>query len=310
MSARIRVSRRLTAGAAALLTATLLTGCNSGPFMTPWVVANHDEKVAYHANAGDELLNLDATGSLAQMQAFQSTGYLHIETEKNGSKHVEYATSVDGESYVSQRISDQPDEAFDQSHEAGSPHTYFLLGDKFKQNLAGGKSWVQVPVRDLDRTRTPEANCALYSVSYMCALVDAWNLTNESRENVPVQLSRTSAGDQHFATAVTYASLADAGLIPAGGQFDGFLSEESRAALIPLHLWVNPDGVVTKIEVNGVLTGDGGEELRLQIGFEITAGAASGSMRPVTDSEVPGDDVHRITTRKQFDEFIEKLNSM
>ncbi|WP_311478010.1 hypothetical protein [uncultured Gulosibacter sp.] len=302
--------RGIAAGLSSVLVASLLVGCTPSFEIKPWAVADHDEKVAYHADAGEKLLNLDATASLTKIESFQATGYMHIESDSHGSAHFEYLTSVEGENYVSRRVSSLEGDSFDQSHQAGSPYTYFLLGDRYKKQLAGGKTWVQLPMGDLDRMRNAESNCTLYSVAYMCFLVKAWNNTKQQDDNVPVQLSRSSNGDQHFATAVSYEALSDVGLIPSDGQFDGFLAEKTRAMKLPLHLWVNSDGAVTKIEVNGTLTGDDGHTLRLQIGFEMTATAPSGSMKPVADDAIPGNDVLRITTRQQLDEFLNRLNSM
>ena len=306
--------RRILAPAAALTVALVLAGC-SGPVpflpkMDPWVVADHDEKMAFHASAGDALINLDATASIAALPAFQAVGYFHLETPSNGSLHVEYLSSVDGESYVSRRVSDDEGYAFDQSHEAGSPATYYLLGDNIKQQLANGKSWVQIAAGDLGRMTDPEKNCSLYAVSFMCSITDAWNATRESTDELPVLLSQGERGDRHFSTAVTYQSLIDIGLLPKDGKYDGFLSQESRDTLVPMHLWVAEDGVITKIEVNAVLTGDNGEQLKLQTGFEITGREASSTMVPVATGDIPTSDVYRITTASQLDQFIQRLSEL
>lgn len=296
------------------IAALALAGC-SGPLpfeqkLVPWAVADHDEKLAYHANAGQELLSLDTTAGIAQLEQFQAVGYMHLDTETNAAAHYEYLTSVDGESYVSQRVSSNPRYAFDQSHVAGSPYTYYLLGDAYKQEVTNGKSWVQVSSGDLGRMQEPSRNCALLSVTFMCGLIEAWNATRESVDALPVQLSEGARGQRHFATAVTYEALADEGLIPKDGQFDGFVSETARATLIPLHLWIGEDGVVTKIEVNGVLSGDGGQTLKLQIGFEITSREKSTELVPAADSDIPSNDMMRITTQAQLDEFIRRLASL
>ena len=306
--------RRLLAPVVAVAAALALTACSGpAPFVPkvdPWVVANHDEKVAYHSSAVEEFITLDATASIAGLEAFQAVGYFHLETGSNGSLHVEYLSSVDGESYVSRRVSDDVGYAFDQSHVGGASTTYYLLGDKIKSQLAKGKSWVQLAAGDLGRLTTPEKNCSLYAVSYLCTINHAWDLTRESTQDLPVQLSEGERGDRHFATAVSYASLIEAGLLPADGKFDGFLTDQMRATLIPMHLWVADDGVVTKVEVNGVLTGDNGEQLKLQTGFEITSRAPSTSMVPVTDGEIPANDVYRITTSQQLDDFVKRLSQL
>lgn len=310
------MARKSPRSALALLAAAglLLTGCSGpSPFVPkvdPWVVADHDAKMGYHAAAGEELLGVDIHAGLASLQAFQAVGYLHIDTESNGSAHYEYLTSVDGESYVSRRVSDRKGDAFDQSHQAGSADTYYLLGDNIKNKLSNGKSWVQIPSPDLERMSIPERNCSLYAVSFLCAVVDAWNTTNDSVESLPVLLSGGEAGDRHFSTAVTFDALVVAGLIPEEGQFSGFISEESRSTLIPLHLWVAEDGVVTKIEVNGVITGDNDATLKLQIGFEITSREASTELVPVSPGDIPASDLLRITTQQQLDEFVNRLSAL
>ncbi|RRJ86620.1 hypothetical protein EG850_08210 [Gulosibacter macacae] len=301
----------LTAAAAAIA----LSGCATQlPFenkVNPWVVANHDEKVAYHAGAVSLLVNLDALAGIAALPAFQAVGYMHIETERNGKLNLEYVTSVDGESYVSRRVSNEPDDAYDQSHEAGSSVTYYLLGDNIKSQLSGGKRWVEVTfLGDLNRSVDASRICGLYSVTFMCALTNAWNISVDSGMNIPVQLSQGEAGDQHFATAVTYEALTDVYLIPKDGEFDGFLDDAARKTLIPLHFWVSEDGVVTKAEVNGVLTGADGQQLKLQVGFEITSREPSTEMVPVASSNVPNNDVYRITTQEQLDSFLSRLAAL
>ena len=310
MTAARRARTALAAGAAALL----LAGCTGPvagvPPVTPWAVADHDEKVAYHASAGDALLGVDATAGIAALERFQATGYQHLDTETNATANYEYRTSVDGEGYVTQRVTDDPGNALDASHEAGSPYTYYLIGDDLKGELSGGKSWVQVSSGDLGRLSDPAANCGLASVRFLCLLIEAWNVTRADAEQLPVQLAEGENGQRHFATAVSYDALAEVGLIPKGGLFGGFVSAESRAKLIPLHVWVAADGTVTKIESNGVLSGDGAQTLKLQIGFELTGREASAELLPVADEAVPANNVLRITTSSQVEAFAKRLTEL
>lgn len=275
----------------------------------PWVVSHHDEKATFHEGAGDELLNLDATAGLASLNEFQAVGYHHFEATEL-ELHMEYETSVSGESYVSRLFTDMDGYSFDQSHEGGSGETYYLLGDQIKQEIANGKSWVSMPVPDLGLKTDPEASCQLFAVAYVCALVDAWNLTRDDVEMVPVQLSRSESGDQHFATAVSYGALSDMGLILREGDLKGFGGDEMRGTLVPMHLWVNPDGIVTKIEVNGVLKSASGNQLSMQIGFELTSTSASTDMVPVSAADIPQNDLYRITTQAQLEEFLTKIGSV
>lgn len=302
--------RKHTVVALVLALAIGMTGCAAADLdepVDPWVVANHDEKVAFHEGAGEELLNLDATAGLATLDEFQAVGYHHFSSDRI-ELHMEYETSVDGESYVSRLLSDTDGLAFDQSHEAGSSETYYLLGDAIKDDLADGNSWVRLPVADLGRQTDPEAACLLSSVAYTCALVDAWNITREEIDAMPVKLSHSETGNQHFSTAISYGSLVDTGLMPSATELASFAS--LRDTLIPMHLWVDPDGVVTKIEVNGIVTNDLGEELSLQIGFEITSREASADMVPVVGSDVPEDDVYVVTNETELREFLDKLGQV
>lgn len=70
--------RGIATALSSVLAASLLTGCTPSFEIKPWAVADHDEKVAYHAGAGDKLLNLDATASLTKIESFQATGYMHL----------------------------------------------------------------------------------------------------------------------------------------------------------------------------------------------------------------------------------------
>lgn len=275
----------------------------------PDVVAHHDEKATFHEGAGDELLNLDATAGLASLDEFQAVGYHHFEATEL-ELHMEYETSVSGESYVSRLFTDMDGYSFDQSHEAGSGETYFLLGDHIAEEIAGGKSWVSMPVPDLGLKADPDSACQLFAVAYMCALVDAWNLTRDGIESVPVQLSSSESGDQHFATAVSYGALSDTGLILREGDLKGFGDDAVRDTLIPMHLWVNPDGIITKIEVNGVLKSESGNQLSMQIGFELMSQSASTEMVPVSAGDVPQNDLYRITTQSQLEEFLTNIGSV
>lgn len=275
----------------------------------PWVVAHHNEKTTFHEGAGDELLNLDATAGLASLDEFQAVGYHHFEATEL-ELHMEYETSVQGESYVSQLFTDMDGYSFDQSHEEGSGETFYLLGDKIKEEIADGKSWVSMPVPDLGLKSDPAAACQLFAVAYMCALVDAWNVTREDLESVPVQLSSTESGEQHFSTAVSYGALSDTGLILREGDLKGFTGDAMRNTLVPMHLWVDPDGILTKIEVNGVLKSESGSELSMQIGFELKSTSASEDMVPVSSADIPKDDLYRITTTAQLEEFLSKIGSV
>lgn len=305
-----KLRQRILALAGGMLAVATLSGCETlesfgiNSELQPWAVANHDDKLSYHAEAGDALVNLDTTTGLAELEAFQAVGYHHVESP-DSSLHMEYETSVDGESYVSQLHSNVEGYSFDQSHRGGDTESYYLLGDAVKEVASDGKSWVSVPTGDLNRAQNPENVCQLFAVSYTCALIDAWNYSGEQLGTVPVELSRAEDGSQHFATAVSYASLVHEGLI--SGSYADYSSDETDATLIPMHLWVDASGLVTKVEINGVITDANGNELAVQIGFEITATQASQEMTPVDAGDIPDDDLYEITTQSQLDTFLQQL---
>jgi hypothetical protein len=104
---------------------------------------------------------------------------------------------------------------------------------------------------------------------------------------------------------VSYASLVEQGLI--SDSFSNYSSDQTDATLIPMHLWVDETGLVTKVEINGVITGADASELAVQIGFELTSTRASTEMTPVEASDIPDDDLYEITTQSQLDTFLQQL---
>lgn len=302
--------RGASIAALSLLTAGLLSGCQLLPDtkISPWAVAHHDEKVAFHKDAGDELLNLDATAGFATLNEFQAVGFHHVESP-SWRVHLEYESSVSGEGFVSKFSSNKSGFSFDQSHQAGSNETYYLLGDELKNRASNGKSWVSVPVGDLNRMQDPPRACKLFAVAFSCNLIEAWNITREQHKSVPVKLAQSETGERHFTTAVSLSALDEAGLTIRADETEGFDAKTADETLVPFHIWVDANGIVTKMEVNGVAVGANGEEMALQIGFELTSTSASSELKPVDPAQIPQQDLYRITTPDQLETFVEKLGS-
>lgn len=302
--------RRASAAVVALTSAVLLSGCDALPSVEvqPWAVAHHDEKIAYHSDAGEALLNLDATAGLASLEQFQAVGYHHVEGDQ-WRVRFEYQSSVDGEGFVSKFSSSKAGYSFDQSHEAGSNMTYYLLGDELKKKASDGKTWVEVPLGDLGRMQHPERACNLFAVQFSCSLIEAWNITRENVDSVPVKLATTETGEQHFTTAVSIGALDEAGLKVRSSQNQGADAALSDDILLPFHIWVNADGIITKMEVNGVVTDDEGSGIRMQIGFEITSFSASTELVPVDPTTIQPKDLYKITTPEQLEQFIKRLRA-
>lgn len=301
-------ARRASAALLALISTGLLSGCQVLPTIDvePWAVAHHDEKIAFHEDAGEALLNLDATAGFAKLQQFQAVGFHHVKSP-NWRVHLEYQSSVDGEGFVSKFASNKSGYSFDQSHQAGSGETYYLLGDQLKKQASNGKSWVMVPAGDLGRSQDSQKVCQLFAVAFSCNLIEAWNITREQNNAVPVKLALSETGEQHFTTAVSLAALDEAGLSIRADETQGFDVATASETLMPFHVWVNADGIVTKMEVNGIAVGANNEEIAVQVGFELTATSASAELQPVDPAKIPEKDLYRITSRQQLDDFITRL---
>ena len=294
----------------ALSSSALLAGCQLLPEVEvqPWAVAHHDEKIAFHKDAGDALLNLDATAGLASLKQFQAVGFHHVEAS-DWRVHLEYQSSVDGEGFVSKFSSSKTGYSFDQSHQAGSGDTYYLLGDELKKQASNGKSWVQVPIGDLGRMQDPQRACNLFAVAFSCNLIEAWNITRESMKSVPVKLATSETGEQHFTTAVSIGALDEAGLKVRSSNNQGLDASLPDDTLVPFHIWVNEDGIINKMEVNGVAEDSSGGQVKLQIGFEITSFNASSELVPFDPCKIPPKDLYQITTPEQLKQFVERLHS-
>ena len=314
----------MTAGLAAALSA-MLAGC-AGEQIRGAVVANHEAVIEYFAGASDELEALVTSGAdvhLRTLDAYQAVDYHHFDAGDLGSVHVQYESYVDGQGYVCRMVTDESGRTFDLTHEAGSPYTYFLLGDQL-QSASGGKPWVRTPIGDLDQFDTSgvTSNCGFYGINYLRTLSDAWLATKSELEGsgtgpgsggeLQVEVTRRADGSRQFATGVTYTSLADQNLLPPTDDptFGRFLDRDAFATLIPLHLWVDPSGAITKAEVNGTLTAGDGEQFRMQIGFELLATTPSITVVPPSASQIPEQDVTAIDTEAALDEFLERLGEV
>lgn len=274
----MRVRRRLGAIAVVAAGIATLTGCTG---VTPYGVANHEAKMGYHATAAEEVLGVSVFEGIAATPAFSSVGYSHAETGENETLHVRVETSVWDTTYLSQRAGDVENGTVDTVHIGGSGTDYFLFGDLF---LPVTKTpWVSFPGRDL--TRSQDDLCQLGSVEFLCGISAAWTLTRDAHgEDVPIQIETNADGSRHVTSVVTFTALNEAGIFTISDDLRSRLGEDVMEAYIPLHVWLDADGVLTKIEANGEVEANG-EQLQVQFGFEMT-GTPTEDEKPADPSKL------------------------
>lgn len=259
----MRRLRRHATAALAIAALAVLTGCSA---VTPYAVADHDAKMAFHEEAALEVLGTSVFEGIADTENFTSVGYSHAEIGSGENLHVKQETSVWGATYVSREVNTKQNGSIDTVHMAGADRTYFLFGDAY---LPATKTpWIAVPSRDL--TRSQDELCGLASVAYLCAISEAWTLTQETHgETMPVQIESNADGSRHVTSVVTFQALGDAGMFTMPDSLRSQLGDEVMEAFIPLHVWLDAEGVVTKVEANGSID-EKGETLEVQFGFEMT----------------------------------------
>lgn len=257
------MTRRTNALGLAVLALAMLTGCAG---VTPYGVANHDAKAAFHEAAALEVLGTSIFEGIAETENFTSVGYAHAQTSQGETLHTRLETTVWGTTYKSQQAAVIEHGTIDVVHMGGSMNTYFLFGDAY---LPVTKTpWVSIPQGDIGRTQ--EELCRFESVQFLCGISNAWTLTQEAHgKDIPVQIEVNADGSRHVTSAVTFASLHDAELFTMTDELRQRLGDEVMEAFIPLHVWLDPNGVVTKVEVNGQVGSDS-ESLQAQFGFELT----------------------------------------
>ena len=163
-------TQRLIAGVMTLLVGLVLTGCAT---TTPTAVANHE------AMLGDSLVE-----GLAGVENFSATAYTHGKASTGATLSTQHETTVVGASYVTKESTAEPGMSIDEVHMAGSGYTYYLFGSAYTTVVA--TPWARLPMGDLDRAGDPQRTCILGTVIFMCNLVEAWQLSKETKgEELP-----------------------------------------------------------------------------------------------------------------------------
>lgn len=253
--------RAVAALALAVAVIAALAGCRA---VEPYALADHDAKMSYHELAVEGLFAETVFQVLASTAQFGSVGYTHAIASSGEKLHVQHTTYVQSDRWWSQESTDNAGLTIDRVHMQGSPTTYYLFGDAY---LSVSKTpWVGVPEGDLDGT--VESVCAYPSVWYLCGMVTAWGKTRDTHgDATPVHVSVNADGSQQLRTAVTLRSLVDARIFSIADDLAATISDATYETFLPMDVFFDPDGLVTKAEINGGF-GDA-PHLELQLGFEM-----------------------------------------
>lgn len=174
----------------------------------------------------------------------------------------------------------------DYVHYPGESVDYFVLGDAFL-DLA--------PTRWVAREYSPYAPenelamglgglCLVEGLGDACHINDAIYYTEHSDAADRVRRDVTVAedGSVQVRTEVTLDALIEAVVISVADELLAEWTDEALQTLVPTSFWLDPDGGLLKIEVNGIVPlVDGRDDLYIQAGFESTGLASSADVPPL-----------------------------
>lgn len=246
------------------LCATLLTGCLG---VSPHGVAQHEAKRDYHLAAGNALIESDLMTGLNGLGDFTAVGYMHG-VAGSDELHVQNESSVIGGTIVSRESSDDAAYTIDMVHIEGSGMTYHLFGEGYLPVTR--TPWVATPGQDAQRQGVQLCH-DVSAVWFVCEIVQAWIHAQEVHAaSLPFHQEMSADGSRHYVTALTPNSLEQAGLFDFDEDLRARLGEEVLESFMPLHIWMDQDGVVSKIETSASLQAEQDLLLELQFGFELT----------------------------------------
>lgn len=296
---RVRSAIATVIGAIAALT---LAGCGS---VTPYGVADHDAKMSYHSDSVEGLLTDAVFVTLAETENYSSVGYTHAVASTGESLHVQHDTSVMGATWWSRESTDGEGLTIDRIHTANSPTTYYLFGEEYLP--VSGTPWVALPEGDVPQG-DPASVCIYPSVWYLCGIAMAWQASSETHAaELPVLVERSADGATHLQTAVTLRAIVDAGIFSLGEGLNANLSDETFDTFLPLHVWFDADGLVTKAEINGSFGED--PTLELQLGFEMM-GEPADDDRPADPATLDQQFITTMSDSTQIEAFWEAISQI
>lgn len=256
---------RRRAGALAALAALVLTGCGTET-VTGQGAADESALAAQEAAVFEERMALLDEAALASFDLV-GTSFNHAEYgDARTDRQTFVAKLGDPPALFLQQSSSTEGDQIDSYHPAGSDRDYLLLGDAYV-TLAPTR-WVSVP------TSYPADAldvCVIEGLADVCRMSAALAETMESDAavGVPQQVFTRDDGSTQLVTAITVDSaLAQPGLIDLSSEVTSQFDEEILQSLIPLSVWQDAEGLLTKIELSGQVDGD--TPLLVQTGFEVS----------------------------------------
>lgn len=173
----------------------------------------------------------------------------------------------------------------DMLHVGGDSWDYLLLGDGLDTDI--DTPWVRFPtLYGSLGILGDNAMCYVLGFSTVCDVRDAINATEASDAGPSMRRTVTSSRDGEVLsqTEVTLQSILDAEMLSMPESLTAMLTDTMLSTLVPVNLWQDADGALLKIEMNGVVAGEGDvPDLVLQLGFEITGTAARDDVPPVPE---------------------------
>jgi hypothetical protein len=192
----------------------------------------------------------------------------------------------------------------DMLHVGGDSWDYLLLGDGLDTDI--DTPWVRFPtLYGSLGILGDNAMCYVLGFSTVCDVRDAINATEASDAGPSMRRTVTSSRDGEVLsqTEVTLQSILDAEMLSMPESLTEMLTDTMLSTLVPVNLWQDADGALLKIEMNGVVPGEGDvPDLVLQLGFEITGTAARDDVPPAPEL----DDVTTLSETER-DDFINSL---
>lgn len=192
----------------------------------------------------------------------------------------------------------------DMLHVGGDSWDYLLLGDGLDTDI--DTPWVRFPtLYGSLGILGDNAMCYVLGFSTVCDVRDAIAATEASDAGPSMRRTVTSSRDGEVLsqTEVTLQSILDAEMLSMPESLTEMLTDTMLSTLVPVNLWQDADGALLKVEMNGVVPGEGDvPDLVLQLGFEITGTAARDDVPPAPEL----DDVTTLSETER-DDFINSL---
>lgn len=194
----------------------------------------------------------------------------------------------------------------DSLHIGGTEWDYLLLGSGYHNSTP--TPWVRFPTLSeaVNAGGSTTDLCDVLGVKTMCDLRTAMNQTAETATGLIRKSAKVADdGSVFIQTEVTLQSTIDSELYVLPEDATAILTDSMRSALLPVNIWQNTEGDLTKVEINGIVAGvDDDPDLQVQLGFEIT-GVSTIDDIPA----VPADNLVTTLTLDELGTFLENIKA-